>query len=490
MMFGAAWTMSVRLVDKGIGLASTVFLARLLVPADFGVVAMAMGVVALLDVFSAFGFDTALIQRGNVDRSRYDTAWTFNIALGAFVATGLLVLAWPASVFFHQPALTRVLCALALASLLQGFENIGLVAFRRDLNFRAEFLIMTWKRLLLFGVTIGSAYWLRSYWALVIGMVLGRAIGVALSYVVHPYRPRLSLAARGELFSFSKWVLGTNLLSFALQRSSDLIIGRTLGPRELGLYNVSSELAALPASELVAPINRATYPGFARLADDRAALRVEYFTFIGFVAMIALPAAVGVASIAELVVPVVLGPNWLDAVDIVKICALGGTCQVIQSPNYGIYLAIGKPRKQVLINSIQLAVLLPTMIVLASLYGTKGAAVAFALSCAAVLPVNLRTVLPELKARFREFVTVTWRPLVGAVVMYTALQLWSPPVAALSVGEQLLLLIESIAAGVALYTLTVFICWLAGGQPRATETTIASKTHELVNHSIRWLLAR
>src|SRR3954462_5823223 len=124
MMFGAAWTMSVRLVDRGIGLASTVMLARLLVPADFGVVAMAMGVVTLLEVFAAFGFDNALIQKRNVDRSHYDTAWTFNIIFGALVAVSLIVLAWPASLFFHQPALSRVLCALALASLFSSFENI------------------------------------------------------------------------------------------------------------------------------------------------------------------------------------------------------------------------------------------------------------------------------------------------------------------------------------------------------------------------------
>jgi O-antigen/teichoic acid export membrane protein len=256
------------------------------------------------------------------------------------------------------------------------------------------------------------------------------------------------------------------------------------------LYNVSSEIAALPASELTAPINRATYPGFARLADDRAALRAEYFAFAGFVAMTALPAVVGIASIAQLVVPIMLGPNWIDGIDIVKICALGGIFQVVQSTNYGIYLAVGKPRTQVVVNLIQLAVLLPTMIVLASLYGTKGAAAAFALSCAAAFPINLCFVLPELKARTREFVNVIWRPAVGAAVMYAALQWLSPPAAAVSAGEQLLLLVESIATGAVLYTLTVFVCWLAGGQPKATETIVASKAHELLNHSIRRLLAR
>src|SRR5262249_20079807 len=151
--------------------------------------------------------------------------------------------------------------------------------------------------------------------------------------------------------------------------------------------------------------------GFARIADDRAALRAEYLAFVGFVAMIALPAAVGVAAIAQLVVPIMLVPKWLDGVDIVKICALGGVFNVLQSANYGIYIATGQPRKQVIVNCIQFAVLLPTMIGLASIYGTKGAAAAFALSCAVALPANLHFVLPELQARIREFVQVVWRPV-------------------------------------------------------------------------------
>src|SRR4051812_34585881 len=99
MAFGAAWMMSVRLVDRSIGLASTVILARLLAPADFGMVAMAMGVVALLELFSAFGLDSALIQKIDIGRAHYDTAWTFQLLFGVFIGVGLLAFAWPAAAF-------------------------------------------------------------------------------------------------------------------------------------------------------------------------------------------------------------------------------------------------------------------------------------------------------------------------------------------------------------------------------------------------------
>jgi len=488
MIFGAVWMMSVRLVDRGIGLASTIILARLLLPADFGIVAMAMGVVALLELFAAFGFDSALIQRADVDRSHYDTAWTFNVLFGGAVGLGLLALAWPAAAFYQQPPLAWVLCALAAAPLIQSCENIGLVAFRRDLNFRAEFLITACKRLLLFVITVWVAFAWRSYWALVIGIIVGRGLGVGLSYLVHPFRPRFSLARRQELLGFSKWVLGTNFISFALQRCPDVIIGRTLGASPLGLYTVGSEIASLPASELVAPINRAVFPGFARLAGEpgnRGALRNEYLTFIGFVAMLAIPAAVGVASIAGQIVPLVLGANWLDAIPIVQVMALAGTLQVMQSTNYAVYLSVGRPSRQALIHGTQVLVLVPTMIWLSSQYGLVGAAMAFAVSCMVTYPVNVSLLLPALEARLRDYVRPIWRPALAAAVMYFVLQAVADPAAGLSAPRQIFQLAKSVTLGATAYVVVVLLCWVAVGRPNATETLVLEKVVGFLSQPLR-----
>jgi lipopolysaccharide exporter len=488
MFFGAAWMMSVRLVDRGIGLASTIILARLLLPADFGIVAMAMGVVAFLELFAAFGFDSALIQRADIERSHYDTAWTFNVVFGAVVGLGLLALAWPAAAFYQQPALAWVLYSLAFAPLIQSLENIGLVAFRRDLNFRAEFLITACKRLLLFVITVWLALVWRSYWALVVGIIVGRSLGVGLSYLVHPFRPRFSLAKRHELLGFSKWVLGTNFISFALQRCPDVIIGRALGATSLGLYTVGGEIASLPASELVAPINRAVFPGFARLAGEpgnRGALRSEYFTFIGFVAMLAIPAAVGVASIAHQIVPLVLGDKWLDAIPIVQIIALAGTLQVMQSTNYAVYLSVGRPSRQALIHATQVVVLIPSMVWLSPSYGIIGAAVAFAVSCMVTYPVNVSMLLPALEARLRDYVRPLWRPVLAAAAMYFVLRAVSEPSVGLSASLQMFALARSIVLGATVYVVVVLLSWLAVGRPTATETLVLERVVGFLREQLR-----
>ena len=198
---GAGWLMLFKMADKSVGLISTAILARVLTPADFGLVAMALAVVALTQLMGAFGFDSALIQRQDAIRKHYDTAWTFNVALGGLIAATLLLLAYPAAQFYREPRLALIIPVLAITALIGGFENIGTVAFRKELDFRSEFRFLLAKRLASFTVTLALALTFRTYWALIAGAVTGSVMSVAISYWLHDYRPKFTLAARADLFT-------------------------------------------------------------------------------------------------------------------------------------------------------------------------------------------------------------------------------------------------------------------------------------------------
>ena len=169
MASGAGWMLLLTFVDRSVGVVSTLILARLLVPADFGIVAMAWSFIFIAELLAAFGFDVALIQKQDATRRHFDTAWTMNVSLGAVILIMMLVAAGPVSRFYDQPAVFWVICALAWSPLIAGFENIGVVAFRKDLDFRKEFAYQIIRRLVGFAVTIPLALLMRNYWALVIG---------------------------------------------------------------------------------------------------------------------------------------------------------------------------------------------------------------------------------------------------------------------------------------------------------------------------------
>lgn len=315
---GAGLMMALRLVERGIGLASTLILARILTPGDFGLVAMAMSVLTLIELMGAFGFDVALIQRQDAQRRHFDTAWTYNVLFSASVALLLLLCAPFAAEFYREPKLRLVLSVLALGALVQGCENIGTVTFRKQMNFGQEFRFLLSKKLVSFAVTMALAFTLRNYWALVGGIIVGKLCAVLLSYRMHPFRPRFSLAASRDLFHFSKWLLVSNLILFLQNKSDSFILGRTVGAHDLGLYNVASEIAVLPSTELIAPINRAAFPAYAAQAADLEALRAKFLSVFSVIGLLAFPMSVGLACVAGPAVAVLLGPQWAAAVPLLS----------------------------------------------------------------------------------------------------------------------------------------------------------------------------
>jgi len=167
-----------------------------------------------------------------------------------------------------------------------------------------------------------------SYFVQLLGLglriVTSRVAEVVLSYVLHSYRPRFHLSNWRELVWFSKWVYLSNSLVFLSQRGPEFLIGKICGPGSVGLFSVGYDIALLPTSEMVAPINRAVFPGYVKMSKDAEQLREGYLNVIGIIALIALPTAVGIAATADVLVPLILGNKWLETIPIVKVLAFAG----------------------------------------------------------------------------------------------------------------------------------------------------------------------
>jgi O-antigen/teichoic acid export membrane protein len=475
MQAGAAWMVAFKLADRSLGFISTLVLARLLVPADFGIVAMATSVLALIEMFSAFGLDVALIRSQVSDREHFDSAWTLNVLIGVAICILLLLASPLAAAFYRQPALQAAIAVLAVGPLLQGFENIGVVAFRRELRFNAEFGFLIGKRLVQLACVIPLAFLLRNWWALIAGILMGKLAGLVLSYVVHPYRPRFSLARAGDFMRFSKWVMFVNAIAYFLQRSPDLIIGPVAGARALGLYSVSAELGNLPTTELIAPVNRAVYPAYARLGHDRPALRREYLSVMGAIALLGAPAAIGVVATAKFLVPVLLGAKWLDAIPLVELFGLFGMTQILQTNIYAVYLSIGKPQLQVVIHFLQFILLAIGLGVLSHSYGAYGAALATLCAGAAVLPVNLALVFRQLDVRIGQLLALIWRPLGASLIMLLAIRMLFSDEIPASTGAAISSLSAAVATGVVVYVCALLALWSLVGRPEGAERWLIGK---------------
>jgi len=415
---GALLMVLFKLLERSLGLISTLILARLLLPKDFGIVAMGMSLIALIELFSAFGLDSALIQRRVVTTEHYNTAWTFNVMAGCLVGLLMAAAAIPASHFYREPELVLVIIALGVSSAIQSLENVGVVDFRRNLQFDREFRYMLTKKVVGFAIAIPLAFLLRNYWALVIGTLVSRLVILGYSYVVHPFRPRFSLAASGDLMHFSKWMVASNLVTFLRERPADFIVGRIAGPQGLGIFSIANQLARMPSTELVAPINRALLPAYARLADDPVALGKQYLSVMSVIALLAVPVVAGLAATAPFVIMLVLGPKWREAIALLEVLAFFGITQVLQTNAYSAFLALGKPDVFVRINAFHVVVLLIALFALTPTYGMYGAAWAYVISALVALPVNFVIITRFLGLRLVDLIIAVWRPLVSATIMY------------------------------------------------------------------------
>lgn len=476
MAKGVMWTVLFKFLTRGIGLVSTVILARLLVPADFGLVAIAMAIVAGLEILSAFNLDVVLIQNQNAERKHYDTAWSFNLVAGAVQALILVFIAPLIAHFYNDPRLQMIVYLLALGRLVAGAENIGLVEFRKDLQFDKDFKFQVIKKLVSFAITMGMAFSLRNYWALIGGMLAGTLAGVILSFAMQSYRPRFSFAAIGELFHFSKWLLANNFLSFTVQESSSFILGKIGGAQALGLFKVSHEISNLPSTDLVAPINRAIFPGYAKMAGDLGVLRQGFLNILSAIALFVLPMGAGIVLTAEPIVYVMLGDKWLEAVPLIQILAISGTISAMQSNQGSVFLALRRPRTLTALVAIHAVFLLPLLVWGANFDGARGAAAAILFVTIIMMPVNFIAAMTAIRLQGRKLVEVIWRPVVATAIMIGVVKIaisYAPQENTLLSHITELLLATSV--GGITYIGLVMGLWRVADRPDGIETLLLNK---------------
>ena len=468
---GAVWTVSFRIVEKLISVVSTIILARLLAPHDFGIIAIAMMVIALLDLLRAFGVDAAIIQKQDADSDDYNTAWTIKIITSAVVALGIFLTADLASQFFREADITAVLQIMALGVFISGFENIGVVEFRKQLNFGKDFHYMIGKKIFSFIATIGLAVALQNYWALAIGKVLTNLFSLGLSFYVHSYRPRLSLVRFRDMTSFSLWMFANALVGFISNQAPQIVIGRISGSSALGTYSVAGDLASTISNSIAMPVHRAAFPGFSKLNNDYARLKQSFLTTIEALSLVLIPSAVGLLSVAPLLVPVALGDKWLDAVPLIEILAIASLLRSLNNVG-SLYIALGKPDIVFRIALCRISILLPLMIAGTYRFGAEGAAASIVISAIIMHPIVYWPARKILNIRFLEVMAIFYRPALASALMYAVVaQLFLGNLAYgnLNLSIKLLILGAAVALGGVVFILTMLAFWFARGRPECTE---------------------
>ena len=470
------------MVSRVMGLASTLILARILVPADFGLVAMATAFSASVEALSQIGVLDALVRHGRTDRELYDTGFTLNAARGVLTAVVIAAGAPVVSSFFGEPRLTPVLIVLAVGFAAQGLENVGIIEFRREMAFGSQFLILLLPRVLQLVITITLALTLRSYWALIAGMLTGRLASLLVSYMLHPFRPRLSLSAWREIAGFSVWSWIAALGRLVWNRMDAFIVGSMLGPARLGTYLVGSEIALLPATELVAPISEVLFPGFAKARKREADALLLVPVIVIALTIVTFPVAAAVSAGGNFIIAVMLGPKWAEAQPVVSV--LAWLC-IVQPTSYvtWVYLvAIGDIRKDVEAIALASMFKLPALLLAAgsgSLQAVAGAILAAGVVESSLFAWQLKRTTGMPGARvFFALARLAAAGVVTMAALYSSGYGWHGT--AVSVLEGLAGAFVMGAGAGATFWGTLGLLWWAAGRPTGPEKLLVQNASAVV----------
>ncbi len=480
---GTAWVIAWRLATRNIGLVSTLILVRLLEPADFGLIAIATGVIASVDALSSIGVQEALIRDRNRDRALYDTGFAISLVRGLITAVLIALLATPAANFFSEPRLAVVFLALAAGVLVSSAENIGIVDFRRDLNFRKEFDLQFGTRVIGVAVTVGSALIWHSYWALVAGLLASRVARLIMSYTMSDYRPRLSLKAWNRIAGFSAWTWVVGILMRIEERADNVVVGHYLGTEAAGMLSVGSEIGRLPTTELLEPLNRALFPGFAEALEAKATKTALFLETIGLGVLAALPAGVGISMVAHPMVNVTLGARWVQVVPLIEIVAPVTTASIFGIVGSTLLVAHGLMRQTVIITAAATISRVVLLILGVWMYGLVGAAIAGGLSLLIMQVVVLRLTLHRAGVSLATLGSRLWRPAVAAsamvAVMYACGMAWAPATSP-DLLPSLVDLCERSAVGAMAYVAVAAGLWVLSGRPDGAERHVVNSVEGVV----------
>lgn len=465
----AAWVLGGGVFARLLGALNTIIVARLLAPDDIGIVAVATVTMQLLQGFSDIGVSQAVVKFRDAGRADLDTLFTLSAIRGAVIALALIAAGPFMAALYDDPRMAGVFFGVALFPLLTGFLNPSFYEYERDLNFSREFLSTVANKLAGVIVSVSVALIFRTYWAIILGLVVGGAVQLGLSYLMRPYAPRFSLRSIKKVFGFSGWLAGVSFLA-ALNNKLDVpILARLVGPAGAGSYFIGLQLSEMTTGQIAGPLIRAIYPGFSQLQGDAERMRKAYLKGVSALGVLAMPAAFGAAFVAQDLVLVLLGAQWVEATDVIRFLAPVIGLQALFYATQAYAMALGRTKLIFFRELIFLLVRLPVFIWATATYGLSGAIWAAAVLGLFHVALNLALYSRCSGRSFWQPLASAYRPILSVAAMAAYFLLFRPLYPDSDDYSVVLSLMLDVVLGAVFYIGALAGLWVTAGKPPGIE---------------------
>ena len=358
---GFAWSMGSSVISQGSRLISAVFLARLLTPSDYGLAGMALAFSSLVLSVSDLSMGAGLVQRRRITEADRSTVFWTSAGIGLLLTLGGIAAAGPLASFYGEPRVRPLFMVVSISFLLVALQTTQASIMQREMQFRSMSLRVT------AGVVAGGAAGIvaaalgAGAWALIVQQLTISSTSVLLLWTISTWRPKFmfSRASLRNLGGFGLNLFGARLLDYLNRNTDNILVGRYLGSASLGAYSIAYNLMFLPLDRLIIPIQDTLFPAFSRWQDDRERLAAVWLRVFRVIAVIVVPAMVGLAIVAPDFVHVILGEKWHTAVPVLQILCAVAAVQSLGTLGQRVLTAIDRTKTILAFTIVETAATIP-----------------------------------------------------------------------------------------------------------------------------------
>lgn len=387
---GVSWVAALRGGTRVIAFVKTIVIARILLPSEYGLFSIAFFMLAFLEVLTETGVNTVLLQKKQDVEDFFPTALSISILRAILIAIMLFLTAPLVATFFKMPQATTLIRSISLVSLLRGFINPSVVLFQKNLEFARDFIL----RVSIFAfdavVAVYVTYMTDSPMGLVWGLIAGVLMEILLSYLMANPRtlPAWQSDKAAHIIRRGKWMTGAGIFQFLFREGDDAVVGRLLGSSALGLYQMAYKIATLPISEIADVIAKVTLPVFVKIGNDSTRLKKAYLKTTLGVSTFSLLFGASLIILAEPIVGIILGENWLAAVPALQVVSIYAMLRASLQPSLTLLISLDKQEDLTAITLFGIMAMFVSIFPLTRSWGIVGAGMSTIIGVLAQIPVT------------------------------------------------------------------------------------------------------
>jgi PST family polysaccharide transporter len=398
-------------------LATTMVLARILEPSDFGVIGMILAITAFADVFRDLGLSNAVVQAKSLSHAQHSNLFWLNVGAGAALSAIVAAIAPAVSWFYGNhslQALTWLLSGMFIVTAL-GTQHAALM--QREMRFGPQMASYVCGSVAMASVSIGLGIAGFGYWALALGTLAGATTTTGLLAILSGFRP--SMYHRSvEVRSFLRLggdVMGFNLVNYIHRNLDNILIGRSAGAAALGIYSRAYQLSMFPINLLRGPIMAVAFPAMSRLSEHDDEFRLYVIRSSSLVAFATMPLTAFMAVSAHPIIILALGQKWAAAAQLFAILAVAGFVAPTAGMRGTIMLAKGRSRAYLAWGAVNAATMSVAFLI-GIQWGSLGVVVAYCIVTYVLLLPSLLFAFRETTIKLGEFISATHRPIVASML--------------------------------------------------------------------------